>query len=745
MRQKLRSYVQDSSRTRMYCEDNVLQYYRQFIRFGLPLVHAGHLSEEERDAAFLYGFHPLDREVLRPRLLGKHPLQPLDIPFHFEDVFGCARAAFAYDDYFPSPWSHAKQFEPSSVRREQLVVEPILRDAYSFREVMRVVASNAETTTIPDELPSISPSPYSSPDTQLPSSSSPSASESQQTQAPSVTLDQPEPAYTLSATLPPSDSPSSYTPTLVYSATDNDLIPVPTFPITTSTLRPSAPFPTPPHTSSLVLSAADDNPEIPSTLPLSSITLTPSSIPSISPDFDSECLPLVTEDQFEPEPTPTLFASIPTLPSASSHVRSATDYVLVFASTPPSSSPTSSTCLPSVTEEQPEPEPEPIPLIAPASTFASTPLSSSSPTFLPTPVTSVTDDQPEHAPLSSITPTSPCLPAPSLALEFTDDVHALSSLPLPEMSTLDSLPLILSLDQSSSSSGSLSQLSSPCEFESTPVSAADVVTLNPESPEFSESESSQGESIRFPPTSLEAPPNATISPRSTPPQRPPRIKTLNSVSSSLEVTSAPTSPATPSVPQPREPLMVYEVMPTLTLHLPLASPSSTPSRSGLAYFNFAFALVSTALVSTLINVSKALSTHSRKLWSKYEDFGNSQIATLNTSSHDVVTQQSRLGQYTPRAARLVFDPGGQPSSVQVSRLPSAHEDVRKRMPKTRNGFITHIPVPDPIDNLVFDPGGPASSTSFKTTFGTRRQSTMQDDDTRRLLHARHQSSHSHSD
>ncbi|KAH9016462.1 hypothetical protein EDB85DRAFT_2207652 [Lactarius pseudohatsudake] len=202
-----------------------------------------------------------------------------------------------------------------------------------------------------------------------------------------------------------------------------------------------------------------------------------------------------------------------------------------------------------------------------------------------------------------------------------------------------------------------------------------------------------------------------VLPNSSLPQRPPRIKTLNSVSSSLEVTSAPTSPATPSVPQPREPLMVYEVMPTLTLHLPLASPSSTPSRSGLAYFNFAFALVSTALVSTLINVSKALSTHSRKLWSKYEDFGNSQIATLNTSSHDVVTQQSRLGQYTPRAARLVFDPGGQPSSVQVSRLPSACEDIRQRKTTTRGGcstLDTNLPIPVPTDHLiVFDPGGGA--------------------------------------
>ncbi|KAH9050778.1 hypothetical protein EDB87DRAFT_1545955, partial [Lactarius vividus] len=48
MRQKLRSCIQDSARKRMYCEDDVLRYYRQFICYGIPLVHTGHLSEEER-------------------------------------------------------------------------------------------------------------------------------------------------------------------------------------------------------------------------------------------------------------------------------------------------------------------------------------------------------------------------------------------------------------------------------------------------------------------------------------------------------------------------------------------------------------------------------------------------------------------------------------------------------------------------------------------------------------------------
>ncbi|KAH9010335.1 hypothetical protein EDB85DRAFT_2161436 [Lactarius pseudohatsudake] len=744
MRQKLHSHVQDSSRRRMDCEDDVSQYYRQFLCYSAPLVHTGHLSEEERDAAFWYGFHPEDRKVVWPRLLGKNPLQPPDVPFHFEDVFDCARAAFAYDNYFPSPWSHAKQFEPLSLRREQPVVEPIPRDTYSFRAVTRAAASNGETTPDDGDLsPSSSPFSHSTPDSDLPHSLI-SPSESPYTQAPSVTVDQPETAPTLS-----------------------------------TTLRPSASFPTPYHASSLAPSAADI-PEISSTHPLSSTAPTPS-------PTSSTCLPSVAEEQPEPEtesipsitpaftfaltppssstflpsparsamnnqpeseheaastsmsvpllslplstlhplssvsstlllsasPTPfhthslarsdaeissiRLLSSImpaSTMPSISSdfeYLSSATvdQPAPTLSSTPPSSSSISPTFVPSATEHQSEPESAP-------TLLPSIPTPPSSPSHVHSAINNLASTPPSSSPTSS-----PCLPS------ITDDqpdepepvlTASFSSLPTLEVSrspeiSLGSLPVALSPGQPFKSlpSEAPGRSSKSCELESTPASAVDIAPLpvSTESP-VELSESSLYEPLPILPAPLGTSMTVLVLPNSSLPQRPPRIKTLNSVSSSLEVTSAPTSPATPSVPQPREPLMVYEVMPTLTLHLPLASPSSTPSRSGLAYFNFAFALVSTALVSTLINVSKALSTHSRKLWSKYEDFGNSQIATLNTSSHDVVTQQSRLGQYTPRAARLVFDPGGQPSSVQVSRLPSAHEDVRKRMPKTRNGFITPI-------------------------------------------------------
>ncbi|KAH9163468.1 hypothetical protein EDB89DRAFT_557480 [Lactarius sanguifluus] len=789
MRQKLRSYIQDSARKRMYCEDDVLQYYRQFICFGLPLVHAGHLSEEERDAAFWYGFHHEDRHVLWPRLLSKNPFQPSNVPFRFEDVFGCARAAFAYED--SSFWSHVKQFESPSVRREQPVVEPAPRGAHSFRAVTCAVgrpASNTETTTIPDELPPSSQSHV----IQLPSSSSPSASESQQTLAHSVTLDQPEPAPTLPTTLRPSASFStpSHTPTLVYSATDSDPIPASTPP--SFSLIPPA-FPTPTHTDSLARSDV----EISSLHPLSSI-MPASTMPPISSDFDYlpsatvdqsaptltstpassssvsstflpspvsirsemnsqpepepalaserlippstddpeitsmphssslveltkfECLSPATEDQSKPEPTPTLFASVPTLTSTPSHVHSAADNGTIFASTPPSLSPTSSTFVPfpvrSAMNNQPKSEHEAastVPLLSlPLSTLH--PLSPLSSTSLPSPVTSATDDQPEPESMS-VSVISTKLELSPRALPFPPDLMlvlpisspTLPSLPLPEISTLDSTLAAPSPDQPSSLPGSLSQL--PCELESSiPGSAVDIAMLS-----YSESSlSSQGESIPFTPASLEAPPNATISSRSTLSQRPPGLKTVGTDSSLLEVTP----PLASSVPQQSQDLsLVYEASsprPSLLPLRPLSGPSSV-------HLNFAFALVSTAfLVSTLLNISKTLSTFARKLWSKNQDFGNNRNGI--PEARNIPAQRLRLGQFTPRAPRLVFDPGGSAFAPI-----SAPEDVRKRKSKTCGSLIS-------LHHTRHQPSHSCSNSRRSRRFRPRRWSVRVRTGTRRL-------------
>ncbi|KAH9011150.1 hypothetical protein EDB85DRAFT_1146371 [Lactarius pseudohatsudake] len=734
MRQKLHSHVQDSSRRRMDCEDDVLQYYRQFLCYSAPLVHAGHLSEEERDAAFWYGFHPEDRKVIQPRLLGKNPFQPPDIPFHFEDVFVCARAAFAYDG--SSFWSHVKQFQSPSVRREQPVVEPIPRDFYSFRAVTCSIASNAETTTTPDDssLPS-----YSTPDSDFPLSSI-SPSESQQMQAPSVTLDQPETAYTLSSTLLPSASPTPFHTHSLAPSAAADVPEISSTPLSSPEPAPTL-LSTPPSSSSIsptFVPSATEHQSEPSTPTLfasvPTLTSTPSHVPSatdygtifastppssssISPTF----VPSATEHQSEPESAPTLLPSIPTPPSSPLHVHSAINN---FASTPPCSSPTSSTCLPLVTEEQPEPEPEPIPSITPASTFAPTPPFSS--TFLLSPVSmrsavnsqpelepalaseclippspdhvpeiastppssssvSLTnlesvpsamvdqpESEPEHASLSSITPTH-SLSRPSLPLEFPDDVREILSLPL--------TPLSASLARSDVST-SLSSPTKPSPSE-VPTSKLDLsphaapkLDAVPVLLSSSESSlSSLGEAFPLLPAQHEVSVAVPASRHSTPPQRSLGCKPVSSVSSALDVT--------PSfallIPRLgcRDSPLVYEAPST---RLPtLAPPSLLSLRRTPARFSFAFVFITTAaLVSTLCNASTTLPTFAHKYWSKQEDIGNNRIGTFKTSkSSNTFAHRLRLGQLTPRAPRLVFDPGGQSSSSSSSSQVSNHSQHTK--------------------------------------------------------------------
>jgi hypothetical protein len=139
MKQKLRNFVEDSSRMRMDREDDVLQYYRTFQHYSDPLVHSGYLTEKDRDIEFWYGFHPHDRDVVWPRLLAMYPFQPHDIPFHFERVFDCACRAFAYDERL--------SFGPREEEFESRIVT---------RRLPRHPSSSY--TPDPQEFPSFSPS-----------------------------------------------------------------------------------------------------------------------------------------------------------------------------------------------------------------------------------------------------------------------------------------------------------------------------------------------------------------------------------------------------------------------------------------------------------------------------------------------------------------------------------------------------------------------------------------------------------
>jgi hypothetical protein len=66
MQQKLHYLIEDTSRIQMACEAEVHQYYQNFLCFGIPLVHEGHLTEEGCDAAFWHGFNTDDHRALVP-------------------------------------------------------------------------------------------------------------------------------------------------------------------------------------------------------------------------------------------------------------------------------------------------------------------------------------------------------------------------------------------------------------------------------------------------------------------------------------------------------------------------------------------------------------------------------------------------------------------------------------------------------------------------------------------------------
>ncbi|KAH9025361.1 hypothetical protein EDB83DRAFT_2319901 [Lactarius deliciosus] len=97
MRQRVFDFVEGESRRHMHCEGDVIWYFRLFLASSKILVLAHHLTAEERNVAFFYGFHPDDHTKLRLHLISKAPYQSNHRPFYFEDVFMSAHTAFAQE------------------------------------------------------------------------------------------------------------------------------------------------------------------------------------------------------------------------------------------------------------------------------------------------------------------------------------------------------------------------------------------------------------------------------------------------------------------------------------------------------------------------------------------------------------------------------------------------------------------------------------------------------------------------
>ncbi|KAH8977366.1 hypothetical protein EDB86DRAFT_1205448 [Lactarius hatsudake] len=722
-RQKLLDFVQNSSRKRMFCEDDVLQYYRQFSNLTAPIFHTRHLSKVERDAAFWCGFHPKDRSTLRPALLAKYPYQPHDEPFPFDDVLSCARAAFAYHDPFPS-WSQEKPYNPQKVRREQPAVEHVSRDTYGFRLAPHAVASNAETT------PSnpLSPSQLTT-DPQFPFPSSVSRSE----------------LYHTSETAPMPSTPPSSLPRPIPSSASYSLAPSVTDDDSELTFMPAA---------SSILSAVLESPPspmrwttedhlepdpVPSTVPIShSLLLTPSLAPSAT--NDNSKLMSAPPSESSTSTSPLDLVRPPSLTQLATDVHSETEPELAFTS-PDSRLPSLSS--PTVSESQlshatADSQLEPIPA-SPVSPPAS--LALPSPALLHTPQLALPliDDKPE--PLSMHPSPQPVpltsLMIPSLELHSTPSPSEIPSLeiasspksPSPPLdyvlatSTVvvdsDTVPLSsperppsslsdveLSLSAPLKFSPSVTILPCPSPIDSTPTTPPGLLKSSPNSsitspsqcllrlspnslitpPSLSPLEATQ--LTTFGPISppLVVPPDVIILPHPPPslsPQRPPRLMLIGS-QTFTPLNSPPSAPST----QPVHQMSIPVDLPFTPLQIvSFCSPSH--SGPGLAHVNFPLPFSIPSI--SVSDLGKTLSTHAHELQSKREDLAGSRSDAAKT--RDVFAYRFQLGQYTPHLPSFVFDPGG-----LASALDPTHEYTFKRNTRSRGAFTiaSSITVPAPL-------------------------------------------------
>ena len=430
--QKLRNFVEDSSRTRMGREDEVLQYYSSFQHYSDPLVYSGHLTRKDRDIEFWYGFHPHDRDVLWPRLLALCPYQPLNVPFYYKDIFDCACSAFAYEER-PSFRPREEEFEPRSSSR-----------SYSDFHISS----------------SFSPAP-------LPS-------EFQQAFAPSETEEQPEPSKHASPSctdlVPKSDqeSPNSIaSTTLPVPSPETSCIDTVPEPETTPSITPMTPslLPTTSLASSCTNIVLESKPESTSTTPTSPPLLTSST-------HESSCS---TNTVFEPGPElisehVPLFLPLQQMSSTSKssptslHGYSNAVDVLKIPSTPeplisPGPSPSDLECH---VQPEPEPPPEPELVMSPSPSELDQTERSSWPTDdVPEPQSertskSVELDQTERSPSLPLHPPHPFpAPVPSLSLSSSETLSRSSERSEVESSpasTIDHVPPLNASESSASAS-----------------------------------------------------------------------------------------------------------------------------------------------------------------------------------------------------------------------------------------------------------------------------------------------------
>jgi hypothetical protein len=94
-KQKLVDFIRWSAKLHMHDEEDVQEYYQQFLVLSKPLLDAHHLTIGECNKAFWCGFHSKDRHKMYIRLIANNPFHLAREHFNYLDVYKVARATFS--------------------------------------------------------------------------------------------------------------------------------------------------------------------------------------------------------------------------------------------------------------------------------------------------------------------------------------------------------------------------------------------------------------------------------------------------------------------------------------------------------------------------------------------------------------------------------------------------------------------------------------------------------------------------
>ena len=96
----LQDLLYNTLRSCMGDEEEVMDYYREFLELTNPLQAVQQLSNEDRNAKFFKGFHHDDREILSGHLFSMKPNHPQDRPYKLDNVFKATQSYFSNMQFY---------------------------------------------------------------------------------------------------------------------------------------------------------------------------------------------------------------------------------------------------------------------------------------------------------------------------------------------------------------------------------------------------------------------------------------------------------------------------------------------------------------------------------------------------------------------------------------------------------------------------------------------------------------------